>query len=127
MGYFIFLTNSRMDINPLHWKSCVIDKVAKDIKTAKTIALEPAIDDAIHLKNLLMEIYSGKVKEYSIPIIVNEDSLSLVKSIYSTKKVKRKTMRVVVAIVRQHLKRKRISDIKHGEMTFLQRKVCPKK
>ena len=113
MGYFICLANSNMDINPLHWKSRVIDKVAEDIKTAETLALETAIDDAIHLSNLLMEVYSGNVKENSIPIIVNEDSLSLVESIYSTKKVKRKTMRVVISSIQQHLKLKRISDVKH--------------
>ena len=53
MGYFICLTNSNLEISPLHWKSSVIDKVAEDIKTAETLALEKSIDDAIHFSNLL--------------------------------------------------------------------------
>ena len=44
---------------------------------------------------------------------MNEDSLSLVESLYSTKKVKRKTMRVVISSIQQHLKQKVITEINH--------------
>ena len=64
MGYFICLANSKMDINPLHWKSRVIDKVAEDIKTAETLALETAIDDGIHFYNLLMDIQWKCARKY---------------------------------------------------------------
>ena len=113
MGYFICLANKDLKMSPLHWKSKVIDKVAEDIKTAETLALETAIDDAIHLSNMLMELYSGKQQHGSIPIVVNEDSLSLVESLYSTKKVKRKTMRVVVSSIQQRMKKNIISEINH--------------
>ena len=113
MGYFICLANKNLDINPLHWKSRVIEKVAEDIKTAETLALESAIDDAIHLSNMITEIYTGKANENSIPIIVNEDSLSLIESLYSSKKVKRKTMRVVISSIQQHMKKKIVSEVKH--------------
>ena len=53
MGYFICLANRNLQISPLHWKSCVIEKVAEDIKTAETLALEKALDDAIHFSNLV--------------------------------------------------------------------------
>ena len=81
----------------INWKSKVIDKVAQDIKTAETLALENAVDDAIHLTNMISELYTGKLIGYQIPIVVNEDSKSLIESLYSTKKVKRKTMRVVIS------------------------------
>ena len=113
MGYFVCLSNKNLEISPLHWKSRVIEKVAEDIKTAETLALETAVDDAIHLSNMLTELYTGKPKENSIPIVVNEDSLSLVESLYSTKKVKRKTMRVVISSIQQHLKQKVITEINH--------------
>ena len=80
MGYFICLANKDLKISPPHWKLKVIEKVAKDIKTAETLALETAIDDAIHLSNMLMELYSGNPQHGSIPVVVNEDSLSLVES-----------------------------------------------
>lgn len=113
MGYFICLANNDLQMSPLHWKSRVIDKVAEDIKTAETLALETAIDDAIHLSHMLTELYSGKSRDDSIPIIVNEDSLSLVESLYSTKKVKRKTMRVVISSIQQRMKNNIISEINH--------------
>ena len=113
MGYIICLANDNLDINPLLWKSCVIEKVAEDIKTAETLALEQTLDDAIHLSNLITEVYTGNPTENSIPIIANVDSKSLLESIYSTKKVKRKTMRVVVSSIQQHLQSKILTEINH--------------
>ena len=111
MGYFICLANKNLDISPLHWKSCVIDKVAEDIKTAETLALEKALDDAIHISNLITEMYTGDATMNTLPIVANEDSNSLLESLYSTKKVKRKTMRVVVSSIQQHLQNGILTDI----------------
>ena len=111
MGYFICLANKNLDISPLHWKSCVIDKVAEDIKTAETLALEKALDDAIHISNLITEMYTGDATMNTLPIIANEDSNSLLESLYSTKKVKRKTMRVVVSNIQKHLQNGILTDI----------------
>ena len=114
MGYFIALSNDDMQVSPLHWKSKVIDKVAEDIKTAETLALEIAIDDSIHLADLISEIYTGEHNpSVKIPLIVNEDSASLIESLYSTKKVKRKTMRVVISSIQQNIKQKWIKEILH--------------
>ena len=89
MGYFIALANEDMEVSPLHWKSKVIEKVAEDVKTAETLALETATDDAIHLADMIAEIYTGETNpNIKIPLIVNEDSASLIESLYSTKKVK---------------------------------------
>ena len=113
MGYFICLANSSLDMSPLHWKSCVIDKVTEDVKTAETLALEKALDDSIHISNLITEIYTGDASKNTLPIIANEDSKSLLESIYSTKKVKRKTMRVVISSIQQHLQTKTLTEIHH--------------
>ena len=59
MGSFIALSNEDSSINPLNWKSKVIDKVAPDTKTAETLALETSMDDAIYLSKMLREIYTG--------------------------------------------------------------------
>ena len=113
MGYFICLANKHLDISPLHWKSCVIDKVIEDIKTTETLALEKVLDDAIHISNLITEIYTGKASMNTLPIVANEDSKSLLESIYSTKKVKRKTMRVVISSIQQHLQKKVLTEVHH--------------
>ena len=113
MGYFIALVNSNFEMSPLHWKTKIIEKVAEDIKTAETLALETAIDDALYLSGMINEIYNDSLSGKNIPIIVKEDSKSLIESIYSTKKVKRKTMRVVISSLQQRLKNGEIEDIIH--------------
>jgi hypothetical protein len=113
MGLLVLLSNENLETSPLHWKAKVIDKVAEDIKTAETLALENAMDDAIHLGKMISELYSADHNAPNIPIVVNEDSKSLIESIYSTKKVKRKTMRVVISSIQQHIANKTIQDIKH--------------
>ena len=45
--------------------------------------------------------------------MANIDSKSLLESIYSTKKVKRKTMRVVISSLQQHLQNGILSEIRH--------------
>ena len=113
MGSLICLSNQSLKINPLNWKSKMIDKVAPDVKTAETLALENAIDDAVHLSQMITEIYSGDEENLQIPLIINEDSKALVDSLYSTRKVKRKTMRVVISCIQQYMKNGTIQQIKH--------------
>ena len=101
MGSFIGLANDDLKTSPLSWRSKLIERVAQDIKTAETLALEASIDDGVFLASMISELYGGDQK---IPIIVNEDSRGLVDSIYSTKKIKKKTMRVVLSGIEQYLK-----------------------
>ena len=82
-------------------------------KTAETLALENAVDDALYISSMITEIYSGESRKSDIPLVVHTDSKSLLESIYSTRKVKRKTMRVVISSLQQHLKMKRIRSVEH--------------
>ena len=59
------------------------------------------------------QIYTGEPTKNTLPIVANEDSNSLLESIYSTKKVKRKTMRVVISSIQQHLQNKILTKIHH--------------
>ena len=113
MGYFIALCNDSSMCNPIHWKSRIIDKVAQDTKTAETLALEIALYNAIFISNFLTEIYFGPDAKLRIPILIYDDSKSLIQSLFSTKKVKRKTMRVVISRIQQLLRNKTISDAIH--------------
>ena len=72
------------------------------------------MDDSIHLADMIVEIYTGSpLSNIQIPLIVNEDSKSLIESLYSTKKVKRKTMRVIISSLQQLIKSGRIRAINH--------------
>ena len=48
-----------------------------------------------------------------LPILVNEDSKGLVDSLYSTRKVKKKTMRLIISSIQQYIKNGIIKDIIH--------------
>ena len=114
MGMFLALKGADKAISPLHWKAKVIDKVAQDIKSAETLALENAVDDAIHLADMISEVYTGESQpNIQIPLVINEDSKALIESLHSTKKVKRKTMRVVISSLQQLMKSGRIQSIHH--------------
>ena len=113
MGYFLAISNQDQLMNPIHWKSKIIEKVAEDTKTAETLALENAIDDALYLSSIFSEIYTGDKKRQDIPLVVHTDSKSLLDSIFSTRKVKRKTMRVVISSMQQHLKEGKIKNVFH--------------
>ena len=112
MGSFVCLGNKNLEICPLSWKSKIIDKVAEDIKSAETLALETSVDDTVYLASMLSEIYKGHTNN-KLPIIIKEDSKGLVESLYSTKKVKRKTMRVVISSIQQYMKNGTIKDVHH--------------
>ena len=77
------------------------------------MALETATDDAVYLSDILAEVYAGNVGEPGPPLIIREDSKSLIESLYSTKKVRKKTMRVVISSLQQKLKSREIEDIEH--------------
>ena len=113
MGYYIAISNENKSMNPLHWKSKIIEKVAEDTKTAETLALENAIDDALYLSSMISEIYTGEKNKQEIPLVLHTDSKSLLESIFSTRKVKRKTMRVVVSSMQQKIKEGKIKDVFH--------------
>ena len=61
----------------------------------------------------MTEVYTGDPTTNDLPIVATVDSNSLLESIYSTKKVKRKTMRVVVSSIQQHLQNKILTEVYH--------------
>ena len=48
-----------------------------------------------------------------MPIIIKEDSKSLVDTLYSTKKVRCKTLRIIISSLQQYMREGTISEIKH--------------
>ena len=113
MGFFLVLCDFKGHFSPIHWKSKVIERVTPDIKTAETVALETALDDALYISKMISDIYTGDIEKYNIPIVINEDSKALVESLSSTKKVKRKTMRLVISSIQQNIREGKISNVKH--------------
>ena len=111
-GRLIVLANSEGKCNPLVWKSKTIQQVCKSVKSAETRSLERGMEDSIYLARMIKEVYSGRVSEDQIPVSVRIDSKTLLDSIYSTKQVDEKTIRHLVAWIKQQLETKAVESIK---------------
>ena len=110
-GRFISLTNNNGDSNPLIWKSKTIQQVCKSVKTAETRSLNEGMEDAIYLSQLIHEIYTGQVNKGNIPVELYIDSKTLHDSIKSTKPVVEKTVRHVIAWMKQQIDNKFVDKV----------------
>ena len=102
-GRFVALSNASGSFAPLVWKSKTIQQVCKSVKSAETRSLERGLEDGIFLARMIKEIYSGKVCEDQIAIEAKIDSKTLFDSLYSSKQVDEKTIRHLVAWIKQQM------------------------
>ena len=70
------------------------------------------------MMEFILEVYYqkyifGDPNFYRIPIPIKEDSKSLVESIYSTKKVQCKTMRVVIPKIQEQMINRVVRNVSH--------------
>ena len=69
------------------------------------------MEDSIYLARMIQEIYSGKVSEEQISVEINIDSKTLLDSLYSSKQVDEKTIRHLIAWIKQQLEVKSVKSI----------------
>ena len=100
-GRFVALANKEGVCSPLAWKSKTIQQVCKSVKTAETRSLEKGMEDSIYLARIIKEIYSGLVSTNQIPIEINIDSKTLLDSLNSSRQVEEKTVRHLIAWIKQ--------------------------
>ena len=100
-GRFIGLVNANGVCAPLAWKSKTIQQVCKSVKTAETRSLERGMEDSIYLVRIIKEIYSGKVSKAQLPVIINIDSKTLLDSLNSSKQIDEKTVRHLIAWIKE--------------------------
>ena len=99
-GRVTFLTNSQGMASPLSWKSKTIQQVCKSVKSAETRSLEQGLEDCIYTSRFISEIMTGKSGS-QIPVEHKIDSKTLHDSIVSTKPIEEKTMRHLIAWIKQ--------------------------
>ena len=106
-GRFIALSNENGDCSPLIWKSKTIQQVCKSVKSAETRSLEKGMEDGIYLAQIIQEIYETSEK---IPVEVNTDSKTLYDSLTSSKQVEEKTIRHLIAWMKQQIEEEKSVD-----------------
>ena len=117
-GRVIFLTDGKGNISPLGWKSKTIQQVCKSVKSAETRSLDLGMEDSIFLAQMFHEVYTGQTKG-QIDVQMKIDSQTLLDSIKSTKQVEEKTIRQLIAWIKQQKEEntvKRIDWVQSGHM-----------
>ena len=109
-GRALFLVNAKGDSSPLNWKSKTIQQVCKSVKTAETRSLELGCEDSIFISRMFHEICSGEIGG-QIDVNMKIDSRTLLDSLISTKQVEEKTMRHIVAWMKQQLEAKTVTKV----------------
>ena len=110
-GRLVLLMNDSGDCSPLAWKSKTIQQVCKSVKSAETRSLDLGMEDCIFLCNMIQEIYFGKSNQSRLPVEMKIDSKTLYDSIHSSKQVEEKTIRHIIAWMKQQLEEKTVNDI----------------
>ena len=108
-GRVTFLMSSRGLASPLSWKSKTIQQVCKSVKSAETRSLEQGMEDSIYSARIIHEIMTGKAGH--IPVEHKIDSKTLLDSVLSTKPIEEKTMRHLIAWMKQQLEDKTVRNI----------------
>ena len=99
-GRVTFLVNPQGLASPLNWKSKTIQQVCKSVKSAETRSLEQGLEDSIFTARIISEVMTGKPGK-QVPVEHKIDSKTLHDSIISTKPIEEKTMRHVLAWIKQ--------------------------
>ena len=110
-GRFLAIANNKGKCNPIAWKSKTIQQVCKSVKSAETRSLELGMEDGIYVAQTFHELYTGKVHGGQIPVEMKIDSKTLMDSIDSSKQVDEKTIRHIVAWIKQQRDEKFVKDI----------------
>ena len=108
-GYVIFITDSDGNRCVVTWQSKRIKRVVKSTLAAETLALLDCAEAGVYVAKLLSE--SLKKSILSFPVKCFVDNKSLVESVYSTKAVEDKYLRINISVLRDMLASKDIHSV----------------
>ena len=102
-----FLKDERGERCPLYWHTRKLRRVVKSTLAAETMALLEGAETGLYLGKILEEVLGLKI----ITVSCITDNKSLVESLYSTKKVEDKRLRIDMAVLVQMMERKEIDSV----------------
>ena len=95
-GYFVFPTSTQTFASCLlSWKSAKLKRIARSTLSAEALACIDGVDSALLLKRIIFDIIHVQV-----PITVLTDNASLVDSVFSTKLVSDKRLRIDISYLK---------------------------
>jgi hypothetical protein len=111
MGYTVFVVNDCGVGCLLAWKANKIDRVVRSTIAAEVLACVEGIEEAIYIKQIMMQLLS--LHKDSLPIIIQVDHRGAVDAFHSTKLVKDRRLRIDIASVKECLERGTVSEVRH--------------
>ena len=87
--------------------------MCKSVKTAETRSLDVGIEDSLYLARTVYEIYNGRSGKEpgQISVTLKIDSKTLSDTLKSTKQVEEKTVRHIVAWIKQQIKENKVKSV----------------
>ena len=110
-GFIIFLYRNEKSFSPIAWKSFKIKRVVKSTLAAETLALEQALETCFMMKSFLCELLNKEISNEVLPIKCYVDNKSLVDSIFSTKTLSEKRLKIDICIIREMLNKKEVYSV----------------
>ena len=105
-GFIIFLKDVNGNRCPLHWQSRKVRRVVKSTLSAEALALLDGAETAVYLGKMLQELTRNICKVHCMV-----DNKSLYDTIYSSKSVEDKRLRIDIAVLRDMLSRGEIASV----------------
>ena len=108
-GYLIFLSDGQGNRNLISWQSRRVKRVVKSTLAAEALALVDAAQAGVFLAHLVSEVMysSGNLQ----PVKCYVDNRSLVESLYSTKSVEDKHLRIEISVLRDMINTGQIAEV----------------
>ncbi|KAL5262651.1 hypothetical protein ACHWQZ_G008148 [Mnemiopsis leidyi] len=112
---FVIFLSAKGKVAPLSWSCRKLERVAKTIIYAEGIALGKCLDEAVNLRQAMLQMLcltGSKSGNEIIPIIGVTDSKSLWDNIYSSSQAQDLKLRREVASIREQLEMKEVQEVK---------------
>jgi hypothetical protein len=110
IGYIVFLAGENNSACPLMWRSGKAKRVVKSTIAAEAMALLEGVEEAIYLRSVLLHLWS--LPSQAVPITCFTDHKGLLESLFSTKLVEDRRLRIEIAVMKQCIERKDINQVK---------------
>ena len=110
-GLIIFLEGPDENYMPLAWQSRKLKRVVKSTLTAETLALQEAIELAIMIKCMLLDILKIEYNNKTLPIKCITDGKFLHDAVYSSKEVTEKRLKVELCAIRESLEKDEVTSV----------------
>ena len=94
---------------PIDWKANKIKRKVASTLAAETISLGTALDAAVGIRDMIVEITGGKV---TLQIKALVDNKSCRDAVYSTTSVTERRLRAEIAVIKELEEEKIISEVK---------------